>query len=243
MIATNCQGLCKSCDQIHSLSTDGNATDRARWLAEKIDTEHSIDIFSDNPKPIFETSTLWGDARGKMFGVLECVNEGGKQIFLYAFSGQYQNNWLITGWCPPLFDVDEFHQVNTSAEKTISALTREINDSKTAYKTELKERRKRLSQELMKDLHSLYIIRNFHNQKTTTQEAFLKHDKIPTGTGDCCAPKLLNEAIKQNLKPISIAEFFYGKSNKSGSKEHLEFYSSCHNKCQPLLGYMLCGLQ
>ena len=59
--------------------------------------------------------------------------------------------------------------------------------------------------------------------------------------GDCCAPKLINFAAKNKLEPISIAEFYWGQENASGSKKHLHFYGSCEEKCGPILGRMLYG--
>ena len=37
----------------------------------------------------------------------------------------------------------------------------------------------------------------------------------PTGTGDCCAPKLLNYAFANGLTPLSMCEVFYGQKNTS----------------------------
>ena len=94
----------------------------------------------------------------------------------------------------------------------------------------------------MKDIHNLYELHNFCGEKKSIYEAFCLPKGIPTGTGDCCAPKLLNYAALKNLKPIGLAEFYWGAENRSGSRQHGEYYSCCENKCQPILGYMLCGL-
>lgn len=75
------------------------------------------------------------------------------------------------------------------------------------------------------------------------EEAFCEDKGIPTGTGDCCAPKLLNYAARNRLKPIGISEFFFGRENKSETRKHGEFYPSCKIKCEPILGFMLCGLE
>ena len=63
---------------------------------------------------------------------------------------------------------------------------------------------------------------------------------IPTGTGDCCAPKLLHYAATQQLKPIAMAEFWWGEH--SADKYQGEFYGACAERCQPLMGFMLSGL-
>jgi tRNA pseudouridine32 synthase/23S rRNA pseudouridine746 synthase len=64
----------------------------------------------------------------------------------------------------------------------------------------------------------------------------------PGGTGDCAAPKLLNYAFSNGLKPIAMGEFWYGKSPATAVRTHGHFYPSCTSKCGPLLSYMLKGL-
>jgi len=75
----------------------------------------------------------------------------------------------------------------------------------------------------------------------------------PGGTGDCCAPKLLQYAYQHNLKPVCMAEFWWGESPKSerlriGDDEsgmirhHEQFYPACRGKCKPVLTWMMQGL-
>jgi hypothetical protein len=95
----------------------------------------------------------------------------------------------------------------------------------------------------MKGIHELYLLHNFRGEKVGIHTAFCEDRGIPTGTGDCCGPKLLNYAAQHKLKPLGLSEFYYGKENKSGTKEHKKFYPCCKEKCQPILGFMLCGLE
>lgn len=106
----------------------------------------------------------------------------------------------------------------------------------------LRNKRKKLSRELMVKLHSLYRVTNFRAQTVSLSDAFRYDKGIPTGTGDCCAPKLLNQAAVLGLKPVGLAEFFWGKENRSGTRQHGQFYPCCIEKCRPILGFMLCGL-
>ena len=94
----------------------------------------------------------------------------------------------------------------------------------------------------MKDIHALYKLTNFRGETKTFSKLFPETKNIPTGTGDCCAPKLLCHAAKNDLLPLSLAEFYVGGKNRSGSKRHGHFYPSCEEKCQPLMGFLLCGL-
>ncbi|MGL4854235.1 MAG: hypothetical protein ACRC37_03160, partial [Lentisphaeria bacterium] len=125
----------------------------------------------------------------------------------------------------------------------INALGVQIRESSCqVLQKELKDKRRELSRASMQRLHSLYRFRNFLGEEATIYEAFALTKGIPSGCGDCCAPKLLNYAARLGLKPVGISEFYFGKSNLSKTREHGAFYTSCSNKCQPILGFLLCGL-
>jgi hypothetical protein len=94
----------------------------------------------------------------------------------------------------------------------------------------------------MQDIHRLYTLTNFRGELRPLTEAFTASGGIPTGTGDCCAPKLLNQAIQKCLLPLGMAEFYWGRENSSQTRHHGRFYPSCDTKCTPILGFMLCGL-
>src|SRR5690606_19855660 len=64
----------------------------------------------------------------------------------------------------------------------------------------------------------------------------------PAGAGECAAPKLLQYAYQNQLKPLALAEFWWGAPPKSQVRKHKEFYPSCRSKCEPILGHMLQGL-
>ena len=64
----------------------------------------------------------------------------------------------------------------------------------------------------------------------------------PGGTGDCCAPKLLQYAYQHGLKPVCMAEFWWGAPTKEEVRQHLNFYPACRGKCKPILTWMLQGL-
>jgi len=66
---------------------------------------------------------------------------------------------------------------------------------------------------------------------------------MPTGTGDCCAPKLLHYAATHGLKPLAMAEFWWGTPSTQDHKISGEFYGACRDRCQPLMGFLLSGLE
>ena len=104
---------------------------------------------------------------------------------------------------------------------------------------ELKQRRKELSRELQTQMHAAYTLVNFLGKSRSIQQ-LMPTNSIPTGTGDCCAPKLLHCAAVHNLKPLAMAEFWWGPP--SGDKIQGEFYGACADRCQPLMGFLLSGL-
>jgi len=240
-IPPSCGGWCRRCRCRHTLPP-GAALGKAMELMRSL--EKTGEIFADGEPPI-STDPLFGEARGKMFGVLECLAADGSRVWFKAFSGQLDSRWLIPGWAPPLFDVSAFNELNTPIERQIKALGREIAQlpAGSPFTTELNSRRRVLSRKLMADIHRLYRISNFRGESATLDEAFATPGSKPTGTGDCCAPKLLNQAALAGLAPLSLAEFFFGRQNRSRSRVHGSFCPPCPDKCEPLLGFMLCGAE
>jgi hypothetical protein len=105
-----------------------------------------------------------------------------------------------------------------------------------------KKKRRTYSQSMMGVFQDLYQLQNFKGNQRSILNVFCEERGIPTGTGDCCAPKLLHAAAQNGLTPLGLSEFYFGRENKASTRFHKEFYPSCKNKCQPILGYMLCGL-
>ena len=70
-----------------------------------------------------------------------------------------------------------------------------------------------------------------------------KYPLPPGGTGDCCAPKLLQYAYQQGLHPVCMAEFWWGATTKTELRQHLNYYPACRGKCKPVLTWMLQGLE
>jgi len=103
---------------------------------------------------------------------------------------------------------------------------------------ELKQQRKQISRKLQAQIHAAYSVMNFLGNSSSLVE--LMPQGYKSGTGDCCAPKLLHFAAINKLKPLAIAEFWWGESNQD--KIQGEFYGACVERCQPLMGFLLSGL-
>ncbi|WP_315320148.1 RluA family pseudouridine synthase [Prevotella aurantiaca] len=64
----------------------------------------------------------------------------------------------------------------------------------------------------------------------------------PSGTGECCEPKLLQYAFTHGMRPVEMAMFWWGESPKTEIRQHGQFYPACNGKCKPLLTWMLKGM-
>ncbi|OCQ90010.1 RNA pseudouridine synthase [Nostoc sp. MBR 210] len=132
----------------------------------------------------------------------------------------------------------ERRQLKRQRDTVLQPLQQFITAADTRIR-ELKQQRKTLSRQLQAEMHAAYSLMNFFGQSLTLQQ--LMPDGLPTGTGDCCAPKLLHYAATNHLKPLAMAEFWWGKS--SGDKVQGEFYEACAERCQPLMGFLLSGMK
>lgn len=105
----------------------------------------------------------------------------------------------------------------------------------------LKLNRKQKSAALQQKLFAEYAFLNQFGTLKSIGELF--EGNPPAGAGECTAPKLLHYAFAHNLKPIAMAEFWWGKSPNSEIRKHKQFYPACKSKCEPILmQHMLDGL-
>ncbi|MBD2151710.1 RluA family pseudouridine synthase [Pseudanabaena sp. FACHB-1277] len=102
----------------------------------------------------------------------------------------------------------------------------------------LKQERRHLSQTLQTQMHQSYVITNFAGETRSLRE-LITTGAMPTGMGDCCAPKLLHYAATHNLEPLAMAEFWWGNPSPDGYKIQGQFYGACAERCQPLMGFLL----
>ncbi|MCI2964068.1 MULTISPECIES: RluA family pseudouridine synthase [Shewanella] len=123
---------------------------------------------------------------------------------------------------------------------TISQALSQLTDERDA----LRQQRKRLSAALQQKLFEQYRFLNIKGTEKSLNGIFNGTVELtpPAGSGECAAPKLLHYAFKHDLKPLAIAEFWWGAPPKSEIRQHKQFYPACLRKCQPILGHMLEGL-
>ena len=175
-------------------------------------------------------------SEGKMFGVLVVDTDEGLG-FLAAYSGllEGRNDWEY--FVPPVYDAQQ-------PDGYFKTREREIMQA---------EEHKQMSQELQiwlfrqyrllnakGEVHDLVEIWNDYHSAPRIREKF---PLPPGGTGDCCAPKLLQYAYQQGFQPVCMAEFWWGDSPKGIIRHHNQYYPACRGKCLPVLTWMLQGLQ
>ncbi|MCI7651292.1 MAG: pseudouridine synthase [Prevotella sp.] len=108
----------------------------------------------------------------------------------------------------------------------------------------LQRKRKQMSDELQRWLFSAYRMLNAKGEERDLIDIFREytHAMPPAGAGDCCAPKLLQYAYLHHLRPVCMAEFWWGESPASEIRHHLHYHPACRSKCLPILTHMLKGL-
>ena len=188
---------------------------------------------------------------GKMFGVLVVTQGDGSFVtstisqknrppvsFLAAYSGllEGRNDWDY--FVPPVYDAQQPDGYFKTKEREISEL--------------INEESRKMSQDLQLWLFHQYRLLNAKGETKDLVEIWQdyhsaprireKYPLPPGGTGDCCAPKLLQYAYQHDLKPVCMAEFWWGESPKSLIRHHGQFYPACSGKCKPVLTWMLQGL-
>lgn len=126
----------------------------------------------------------------------------------------------------------------------VSRIQHQLDEINTEL-SQLKTTRKHLSNALQKKLFQQYKFLNTHGVEKDLNDIFrdTPNHIPPAGSGECAAPKLLQYAFAHGLKPLALAEFWWGIAPKSEIRQHKKFYASCQSKCQPILGHMLDGIE
>ena len=108
----------------------------------------------------------------------------------------------------------------------------------------LKSKRREMSDALQRWLFSQYRMLNARGEEKDLVDIFqdYKGTLPPAAAGDCCAPKLLQYAYQHHLKPVCMAEFWWGESPQAEIRHHLEYYPACRSRCLPILTWMMQGL-
>ena len=177
---------------------------------------------------------------GKMFGVLVVEGmtqgDGSPVSFLAAYSGllEGRNDWDF--FVPPVYDAQQPDGYFKQKEREIMASVDHKEMSQALQLWLFRQYKMLNARGEEKDLVEIW--QDYHSSPRIRE----KYPLPPGGTGDCCAPKLLQYAYQHDLKPVCMAEFWWGPSPKSEVRHHGQFYPACSGKCKPVLAWMLQGL-
>ncbi len=108
----------------------------------------------------------------------------------------------------------------------------------------LKKERKEKSSALQQKLFNQYAFLNQAGEEKSLGAIFQNtiHKTPPAGAGECAAPKLLQYAFAHQMRPVAMAEFWWGSAPKSAVRKQGQFYPACRGKCEPILAHMLDGM-
>lgn len=174
---------------------------------------------------------------GLMIGALVC-----KEKVLFSVSGisrqlEVVHNLLDCDFeiVPPIVDDEKIADALSKNDAEIHRLTEIIKNQGNQGDSSLVQQRTALTTESLKSVFSLYKFTRFDRKSISLNSIIASHNgKLPpTGTGDCCAPRLLSYAFSHKYTPISMDEVFFGKDTKN--KINLESYPPCDERC----GYIL----
>ena len=185
--------------------------------------------------------------QGVMIGSLVCWDKIEKRrIVLYAVSGNNKQLVSVTPanvkniFVPSIVPSDKIDEALKENDKEIHELTDKINkltlvNKNSERRNQLVKKRTELTDASLKKVFSLYSFTSFDGNKISLDEIIQKHNGHlpPTGTGDCCAPKLLSYAFEKGYEIISMDEVYYGRDTKN--KKTGISYTPCDERC----GYIL----
>ena len=115
-----------------------------------------------------------------------------------------------------------------------------FTNKKALYVAERRSRSAALQQWLFRQ----FVMQNGRGEKRTLLDIFKEHRGCipPAGAGECAGPKLMQYAYANSLHPLALAEFWVGESPVGEVRRDGCFYGACKSKCEPILTYMLQGL-
>ena len=141
------------------------------------------------------------------------------------------------------FQKAEMKRIRSRWQQAIDGVKKQLDESDreiAEWKRERKERSKALQMRIFRN----FMMLNAQGECRDLCEIFESTPQgiPPAGAGECAAPKLLQYAYSKGLKPLAMAEFWVGQSPKDEIRHDGHFYPSCKAKCEPILKWMMQGL-
>ena len=209
-------------------------------LETQTEWQHNFGLTNDDKSTVI----------GKMFGVLVVETQKNEIGYLAAFSGKLAGGNHHSKFVPPIFDgmaEGGFLNAGMTELARINFKIKTLESEKLMSDHEirkLKLKRKEHSNALQNEIFDQYHFLNQAGETKSLIEIFSQanYKKPPAGAGECAAPKLLQYAFQNKMKPLAMAEFWWGLSPKSDFWKHQQFYPACQEKCAPILAHMLEGI-
>ena len=203
----------------HKIKTEENSSHRQSLIAQLTEASANAKIEIDAYRELMQQSKINRD---------NLRHEGANEASLIAES-QFQKAELRRIRSRWTTIIDSLKSQLTESDK-------KIND----WKAERKQRSQALQQRIFRN----FVMLNARGERRDLCDIFKTTPQglPPAGAGECAAPKLLQHAYLNGLKPLAMAEFWVGRSPKEEIRHDGHFYPSCKAKCEPILGWMLQGL-
>lgn len=141
------------------------------------------------------------------------------------------------------FQKAELKRLQRRRTEEVEALREQTGQIEAQLDTLSKERKER-SAALQRWLFDRFRMLNALGEQRGLCEIFSEErgELPPGGAGECAAPKLLQYAYLHGYRPLAMGEFWWGRSPVGEVRSHGRFYPSCKSKCEPILHFMLRGL-
>lgn len=126
----------------------------------------------------------------------------------------------------------------TAADQARIAAARQAFEAEEQRLRTLRALRRETSVALSAAMFEAAALTNARGERRPLREVFVGQG-IPGGTAGCAGPKLLEAANVARLRPIALAEAWWGPS--LNGRHHGDIQPPCERKCKPILGHLLCG--
>lgn len=133
----------------------------------------------------------------------------------------------------------ELHREKLKWRELLSERKKEVERMENEIAS-MKQERRRLSDNLQQWLFSHFRFRCFDGSEASLLDIFSPQIP-PSGAGECCEPKLLDYALRHDMRPVEMATFWWGDAPAKEVRRHGSFYPACRGKCRPILTRMLRG--
>lgn len=143
----------------------------------------------------------------------------------------------------------ELHRKRKQWKSRITELQSQLDDIDAEVR-KLKLQRQHLSDALQRWLFEQMTFTDCHGVEENLLEIWQQYSSSdtsslhlpplpPSGSGECCEPKLIHYAHTHHLVPEEIGMFWWGQSPKGEVRRHGYFYPACQGKCKPILQFLL----